>query len=216
MYSENRKHKGIYHRPLNSIIPGILPPTNPQPDALETVHFIDIYNNFDPNSLTHEQVIAIAQDSPMVSGADIGDTYTLDGVTYPIPAPPLKERLNWLRKDVENDPSYISRYEKIWRKKGTRDSYRNVRQALGSAIRSKVLLQILEMQEKTMLPSERNTEYEDYKRYESASHAEMERMLREKYGYKSDEMNTAHKRPCEDQPHRSIHERYPFRWKARS
>lgn len=213
MYSESRKHKGVYHRPLNSIIPGILPPTNPQPDALETVHFIDIYNSFDPKTLSHEQIIAIAQDSPMVSGADIGDTYTLDGVTYPIPAPPLKERLERLHDDIERDPAYIIRCEKIWREQGIREYYKKARHALDGAIRNKILLPILEMRDKAILPSEREKEKEDYERYNAAFLAETERQIREKYGDSSSSYNGMNKRSCDDQPRRPIHERYPFKWK---
>lgn len=198
MFKENLKHKGIYHKSLNVMIPGVLPPKEVNPD----VHFMESYNNFDPASLTHEQLVAVAEDDSHLSGADIGETYTVDGLTYPLPSPPIKERLERVREFVSMYSSKIKRCESLWRKDITKQYlYDNTRSALSSGIRYKTLLYILEMRDKTILPSEREKEEDDYRRYKRAWDRENERQA------------GLHNYWKKEDPHRSVHEKYPFKWK---
>ena len=134
------------------IIPGVLPPKEETPD----IDFLVIYDNFDASALTDEQLLKFAPRNPFVTAYPHEERYyEYEGLTYPIPDSPIKERLH-------HGQFCVKRYRKDIIKA---NNYKNRRLALNQAIGIKACTEYVQRQYDQMSEKELAEDQENWDRW---------------------------------------------------
>ena len=126
----------------NKIILGLVPPR----EETEGVDFLAIYDNFDAETLTDEQLLKFAPKYPLLTGIG-GEKFSneIDEDLYPIPTLPIAVRMSMCLSYVQSYRRGIERAVEKW-KKGKKTGYREARAALMRAVEIKACMQYVSSQ----------------------------------------------------------------------
>jgi hypothetical protein len=126
----------------DKIIPGLVPPR----EETEGVDFLAIYDSFDAETLTDEQLLKFAPKYPLLTGIG-GEEFSneIEEDLYPIPTMPIAVRMSMCLSYVQTYRRSIERAVEKW-KNGKKTGYREARAALMRAVEIKACTQYVSRQ----------------------------------------------------------------------
>lgn len=157
----------VRHISLNRIVPGILPPPKEPENAKETIHFMEIYQSFDPAIVSDYGLELLTRDLWMYSGIDIGETYEYKGKRLPNPPFPFDKSVKMVQDSISVADVRIPEYEEGWRS-GYSTYYQKARDSLDTGIRFKILLRFLKEKEPNITREQIEEQKRAYAQYERA------------------------------------------------
>ena len=159
------------------LIPGLLPPSEP---TSEKTGFLKILNDFDPKTLSEEQLTVLGKRNPFLTMSgpeDDREIYTYKGETRPIPYEPAEKRLDYARfhlnADTDDLKAKTKKYEearKSFQIQEISKEYKKCRSALIKAIGDKACLYIVEKEVSVLSEGEKRRQQEELDRYEEYIH----------------------------------------------